>query len=76
MAKLYRFTIEIEVDDVAALKAYANQIAIADNRLAPEEWADMRSTEGDPLGSDLQMILDPGESPPGTSIQQSFVEAL
>ena len=75
MAKLYRVVIEIEVFGKRDLAAYAKQIAIGDHRLQPKEWADMRREQGS-VKADLQMILDPGESPAGTSIQNSFVEPL
>lgn len=73
MPKLYRVTLEIEVDDKRALAAYAKFVACHDARLKPKEWADMRKDQG-AVEAYLQMIFDPGESPPGTSIQQSFVE--
>lgn len=74
MSRFYRVTIEIEVHDSRALAVHAENIANRYDWPHPEEWAALRKEQGT-VEADLQMILDPGESPPGTSILQSYVEA-
>ncbi len=58
----------------SALAVHAENIANRYDWPHPEEWAALRKEHGT-VEADLQMILDPGESPPGTSILQSYVEA-
>ena len=69
MSKYFTVTIQVEVFDSAALKKAAWQRAKADG-MSWKEWQRIRKENGG-TADDLQMIFDPGVSPPGTSIQQS-----
>jgi hypothetical protein len=75
MAKLYTFTMDVEVDDEEKLFDQAMKVATtaavpltesnARNLLRPEGMIDVRAC--------VQMVLDPGESPPGLSLVESGV---
>jgi hypothetical protein len=72
MPKIATITITVEIDDEQELAAHAAEIA-AQGGLMVDDWKDMRK-DGDPVRADLIMVFDPGTSPPGLSIQASFVE--
>ncbi len=72
MTKIARITITVEIDDEAEFAAYAAEKA-AEGGLMVDTWQDMRRSGGT-LRADLIMVFDPGYSPPGVSIQDSYVE--
>lgn len=65
----YEVSILIEVHDEEALLEAGRAKAIEDG-LSAEDAADMDA------GDCLRWIIDPGESPPGTGIQDSSVERI
>lgn len=80
--KKYQFLMIIQVDDEDALRAAALARYLEENLGRPvdcvrKEWNDLRSgTHNDPVAADLQELLDPGKSPPGTDIQYSVAKCL
>ena len=68
--RTFTFRLDIEVHDPAALAAAAEERAVAGG-MAVADWRAMRGD--DPLAVDLQMLLDPGQSPPGCEIIESDV---
>lgn len=77
MAKtIVTFHLELEVDDPAALYKAALDRAV-DDGFEPDCAAvsGFIGTQDEPdLGACVRMILDPGMSPPGTSIHESWVD--
>lgn len=62
--------IMVEVRDAEALRWAAEQRALRDG-LERDSWRETRAN-GDAIGNDLRMLLDPGGSvPPGISIIES-----
>lgn len=61
-----RVTSFVTVYDSDAL-ARASALRAASDGLTPEQWAEMRAT--DPVRTDVQVMLDPGTSPPGCQIE-------
>ncbi len=68
-------TVEIYVDvhDARALHQHAVALATSgENALSPEAAHDMLGSPDEPnIGDCLRWVFDPGESPPGASIQDS-----
>ena len=74
--KEYTVTLRVTVHDATALREHSAMIATLDNGLSPEEWAEMRRDHPTgPIAADLLMVLDPGESPPGCSIESGEATA-
>ena len=74
MAAIYTFKVDIEVHDPKALHVAARLRALADG-ITAGQLDEYIGTRAEPhIPSCLQMLFDPGTSPPGTSIQQSSVE--
>lgn len=77
MTTTYTVSIHLTVTDRQALHAHAmTQATTGDGALNKEEALRMLGTSDEPSVSDcLCFILDPGMSPPGTSILDSSCEA-
>jgi hypothetical protein len=72
----YVVEIEVKVIDADALMHAAAIRAIKDGIKFPE-WMRTREEDGDPMGSDLQMILDPGyQDGKGFEIEESRVRRV
>jgi hypothetical protein len=75
MAEWFRVTLEVRVTDKRALYFAALKRARADGMTAAEYQQLRREPFSDPVRSDLQMLLDPGESPDGCELESSEVES-
>lgn len=73
--KEYTVTLRVTVHDAADLRERAAEVA-RDSGLTPRQWREMRRQHPTgPIAADLLMILDPGESPPGCSIESGEATA-
>lgn len=76
----YNLTLTVRVYDTAALAAAAIKHAMTVDGMseaeARETLADISEDDGIDVGACLQMLLDPGVSPDGCSIQESSVDYL
>lgn len=74
MGTVYTFVLRIEVTDVMALYEAASERA--DEGGCGNSIEEIIGTAAEPdVFACVQMLLDPGESPQGTSIIESMVEA-
>jgi hypothetical protein len=71
----YEFRLNIDVWDKTDLKKAAEKRALQDG-LTLKDWRATRKANCDPIAADLHMLLDPGVSPDGTSINDSIAEFL
>jgi hypothetical protein len=77
MAKLYTFTMDVEVDDEETL--FDNALFVATQAIdgpafTQEAALDLLRPNGlIDVGACVQMVLDPGESPPGLSLVESSI---
>lgn len=69
--KTYQVTLEVEVHHEGDLKKAAETEAL--KIMSIEDWTDLRNSNLCVVSADLHMILDPGVSPPGTSIEHGEV---
>lgn len=68
-----RITIEFEVFDRVDLFRAALRKALEDG-VEVADYLSMRRQHADRRSADIIMLLDPGASPPGVSIQNSYAE--
>lgn len=76
MSSPYTVSIHLTVTDPKALHGYAmSQVTSGDGALSQEEAQALLGTPDEPsIPGCLRFILDPGMSPPGTSILDSSCE--
>ncbi|MFP3609229.1 hypothetical protein SB778_03830 [Paraburkholderia sp. SIMBA_050] len=75
MSKRYEISIDVTVHDEKALFDHAMSIAMQGGN-SEEEALSMLKPEGEiDASACITMVLDPGESPPGLTIEQSSVES-
>ena len=67
MSRNYQMSLDVTVHDRAALYRAAAKRAKADG-LSHAHWLELRRNSADPTAADIQMLLDPGVSPPGITI--------
>lgn len=73
MSKTYEVSIFVQVRDAAELHAHAMDLATTgQGSLSKEEAESMLGTQAEPdVRACLRWVFDPGQSPPGTSIEDS-----
>ena len=76
MATSYTVSIHVNVDDIAALHKHAvAQATTGQGAMSLEEAHEWLGHPDEPdVSSCLRSIFDPGVSPPGASIQDSYCE--
>lgn len=67
----YQITLNVTVYDREALAAAA--VVHALKFMSLEDWQDLRNANFSKVAADLHMILDPGVSPDGTTIENGEV---
>lgn len=69
MRASYTMTLHVEVFDHEQLREAARQRRTLDGVMSREEWEELRGGNLSGVAADLHMLLDPGVSPPGCSIE-------
>lgn len=76
MSTTFQVSLFVNVTDATALHTHAMQIATAqDTQLTVDDAVSQLGTAEEPdITACLKMVLDPGQSPPGTSILDATCE--
>lgn len=68
MSARYQMQLDVAVHDKAALRKAAERRAVRDGQ-SLADWRETRAGNLDVVAADIHMLLDPGEGPPGLSVE-------